>query len=157
MRLKERSKNRKSKPAFSLLYTDRVVKPLVLQKKILKEFYFGHPGISRMKSLMRSYSYWPGMDEDIERVMKTCRGCARKLWAMAPPTRYKPWPQTDIPWSRIHIDNAGPLNGFYFQVVVDSYTKWPEFFKCRRPTATTTIHALRVVFSSWRARKNCKW
>ena len=89
------------------------------------------------------------MDEDIERVVKTCRGCA--LVAKVPPIRYKPWPQTDILWSRIHIDYVGPLNGFYHLVVVDSYTKWPEVLKCPRPTATTTIHTLKELF--WRTRK----
>ena len=76
-RLKERNKNTKSISAFSicddvLLYADRVIMPLVLQKKILKEFHLGHLGISRMKSLIQSYSYWLGMDEDIERIVKTC-------------------------------------------------------------------------------------
>ena len=74
-----------------------------------------------MKSLMRSYTYWPGMDEDIERVEKTCRSCI--LAVKAPPIRYNLWPQTDIPWSRIHIDSAGSLNGFYYLVVVDNYMK----------------------------------
>ncbi len=40
-----------------LLYGDRVAIPAVLTKKILKDFYTGHPGISRMKTLMRSYIY----------------------------------------------------------------------------------------------------
>ena len=31
--------------------------------------------------------------------------------------------------------------------MVNSYTKWPEIFKCWRPTATTTIHALKKLFS----------
>ena len=111
--------------------------PLVLQKEILQEFHFGHPGISLMKRWMRSYTYWPRMDEDIERVVKTSRSCAQAV--KAPPIRYKPWLPSDIPGSRIHIDYAGPVNGFYYLVVVDSYTKWPEIFKCRRPTAATTI------------------
>ena len=149
VRLKERNKNTKSISAFSifddvLLYAERVVIPLVLQKKILTEFHFGDPGISRMKSLMRSYTYWPEMDEDIERVVKTCRGCA--LAVKAPLIEYKPWPLTNVPKSRIHIDYAGCLDGFYL-VVVDSYTKWPDIFKCWRPISTTTIHALKELFS----------
>ena len=47
-----------------LLYEDWVVIPAVLTKKILKDFYTGHPGISRMKALMRSYVYWYGMDKE---------------------------------------------------------------------------------------------
>ena len=81
------------------------------------------------------------MDENIERVVKTCRGW--KLAAKAPLIRYKPWPQMDLLLSRIHIDSAGPLNGFYSLVVVNGYTKWSEIFKCQKPTATTRIHALK--------------
>ena len=51
------------------------------------------------------------MDEDIKCIVKTCRGCA--LAVKAPSIKNKPWLQTDVPWSRIHIDYAGPLNGCY--------------------------------------------
>lgn len=69
-------KYKTSSPAYSicdevLLYAGRVVIPVVLQKRILKEFHQGHPGIGRMKALMRSYVYWPNMDKDIEQVVKT--------------------------------------------------------------------------------------
>ena len=69
--------------------------PFVLQKRILKEFHQGHPGIACMKALMRSYTYWPKMDKDIEQVVKACRGC--QLAAKAPPVKIMPWPKTDVP------------------------------------------------------------
>ena len=94
---------------------------------------------------MRSYTYWPRMDQDIEKIVKTCRACA--LAQKAPPIKFQPWPKTDVPWSRIHIDYAGPLNGFYYLIVVDSYSKWPEVFKCKRPTATTTKSFLTELFA----------
>ena len=43
----------------------------------------GHPGISRMKSLIRSYVYWPKMDNDITDMIEKYKGCA--LAAKAPP------------------------------------------------------------------------
>ena len=48
------------------IYQERVVVPATLQKKILKDFHTGHPGATRMKSLMHSYVYWRNMDKDIE-------------------------------------------------------------------------------------------
>ena len=45
------------------------------------------------------------------------------------------------------MDYAGPLNGNYYLVIVDSYSKWPEVFKYKHPTATNTIRALNEVFS----------
>ena len=40
-----------------LMYRERVVIPATLQKRILKDFHVGHPGATRMKSLMRSYVF----------------------------------------------------------------------------------------------------
>ena len=129
----------------TLMYADRVVILTTLQRSILKEFHSGHPGMSRMKVLMRGYTYWPRMDRDIEKIVRECQGC--QLAAKAPPVQIQPWPKTDTPWTRLHIDYAGHLNGHYFLVVVDSFTKWPEVFKCKHPTSTSTIDALRLLFS----------
>ena len=74
--VKGNEKNKKLKVSpFSicdetLMYAQRVVIPRVLRKKVLKEFHLGHPGISTMKSLMRSYTYWPKMDQDIEDLVR---------------------------------------------------------------------------------------
>ena len=89
-----------SSPAYSicdevLLYAGRVVMAVALQKRILKEFHQGYPGIGRMKALMRSYIYWPNMDKDIEQVVKTCKGC--QLAAKALPVKFIPWPKTYVP------------------------------------------------------------
>ena len=72
-----------------LLYGERVVIPKTLQK----DFHTGHPGKNRMKSLMRSYIYWPKIDLDISNMVDACKGCV--LAAKAPPITYKPWPKTD--------------------------------------------------------------
>ena len=73
-----------------LMYGERVVIPAVLTKKILKDFNTGHPIMNRMKALMRSYVYWPGMDKDIENMMKSCKSCASV--AKVPPIKFNPWP-----------------------------------------------------------------
>ena len=125
----------------TLMYADRVVISTTLQRRILKEFHSAHPGMSRMKAFM----YWPRMDRDIEKIVRECQGC--QLAAKAPPVQIQLWPKTDTPSTRLHIDYAGPLNGHYFLVVVDSFTKWPEVFKCKHPTSTSTIDALRLLFS----------
>ena len=65
-----------------LLHCERVVIPKKLQNRILRDFHTGHPGINGMKSLMRSYVYWPKMDNDISDMIEKCKGCA--LAAKAP-------------------------------------------------------------------------
>ena len=52
------------------------------------------------------------------------KGC--DLAAKAHPIKFSPWPNLDLPWSRIHIDFAGPLERLYYFIVVDSFSVWPE-------------------------------
>ena len=86
------------------LYRDRVVIPATLQRRILKDFHNGHPGITRAKSLMRSYVFWKNLDKDIENMIRSCTSCA--LAVKSPPIKFSPWPKTDLPWTRIHVDFA---------------------------------------------------
>ncbi|CAH8598040.1 unnamed protein product [Schistosoma haematobium] len=51
------------------------------------------------------------------------------------------------PWSRIHVDFAGPFQGTYFLVCVDAYSKWPEIFPMNQITSKQTIMKLRQLFS----------
>ena len=146
--VKGNKKNKKLKVSlFSicdeiLMYAQRVVIPHASRKKVLKEFHVGHPDISRMKSLMRSYTYWPKMDQDIEDLVRHCKGC--QLPAKSLPVRTQLWLKMDIPWSRICMDHARP---YYYLMIVDSYSKWPEIFKYKHSAATNTIRAPNKVFS----------
>ena len=128
-----------------LLYGERVVIPKTLQKRILKDFPADHPGKNRMKNLMQSYMYWPKMNLDISNTVDAYKGYA--LAAKAPPITYKPWPKTDQPWSRIHVDFAGPMEDIYYLIVVDGYTKWPEVLRGKRPTAGVAITFLHELFA----------
>ena len=65
----------------------------------------------------------------------------------APPITYKPWPKTDQPWSRIHVDFAGPMEDIYYLIVVDSYTKWLEVLRCQRAMTGVAITFLYELFA----------
>jgi hypothetical protein len=58
------------------LFRERVIIPTTLRFKVSKLLHQGHPGIQRMKSLARNYAYWPGMDRDIEEMVRVCGPCA---------------------------------------------------------------------------------
>ena len=53
-----------------LLWGSRVIIPPQGRKRVLEELHAAHPGISRMKSLARSYMWWPNMDAEIEAKVK---------------------------------------------------------------------------------------
>ena len=111
-----------------------IMYPTLFTKTILKEFQTGHTAMFRMKSLMRSYIYWPRIDQYIEKITKECRGCQQA--AKTSPIKTQPWPKTDIPWMRVCIDCAGPLNGCNYLIIIDSFSKWQEIYKFRYPTSS---------------------
>ncbi|XP_040169841.1 uncharacterized protein K02A2.6-like [Anopheles arabiensis] len=125
-----------------LLFGERVVVPANLRNRVLKLLHKGHPGVCRMKALARGYVYWPKLDSEIENAVKTCQSCAS---AAKSPEHCTPvdWPKTTGPWQRIHVDYAGPMEGEYYFLVVDSYSKWPEIIPTRQTTAQATVQMLR--------------
>ena len=60
-----------------LLWGNRVVILPTGRQQAMDLFHDGHPGASRMKSLVRSYIWWPDMDRDLEIRVKECEACQR--------------------------------------------------------------------------------
>ncbi|CAH8512294.1 unnamed protein product [Dicrocoelium dendriticum] len=58
-----------------------------------------------------------------------------------------PWHPPAKPWSRVHIDYAGPIDGISYLVMVDAYSKWPEVVAVNPPTASATLACLQRIFS----------
>lgn len=129
-----------------VFYGERIVIPARYRNIILETLHEGHPGAVRMKLLAREKVFWPGIDADIEKAVRKCESCASN--AKAPrKCELKSWPIPKGPWSRIHIDYAGPVNGNYFLVMVDAFSKWPEIFKLSSTTTTRTISCLQETFA----------
>ncbi|BHF64309.1 hypothetical protein SprV_0200731100 [Sparganum proliferum] len=128
-----------------LMFADRVVIPSSLLPTVLRQFHAAHPGTSRMKSIARSFAYWPGIDGDIDDLVRRCFRCqqAAKMPPRQPPI---PWQPPERPWSRVHIDFAGPLNGVSYLILVDAYLNWPAIAPLNPATASATIAFLRRIF-----------
>ncbi|EFO91976.1 hypothetical protein CRE_11440 [Caenorhabditis remanei] len=127
---------------------ERVVIPTVLRQKVLKTLHRAHPGIVRMKMLARSYVYWPGIDKDIEKVVKSCDECASAAKNPVKNLLYS-WPIPKKPFERVHVDFAGPVDGMYYLVFVDSFSKWPEVYATTSTTTAATIKILAKVFGQF--------
>lgn len=105
-----------------LLWRNRGVVPPSLQSTVLVELHSGHPGVSRMKSLARMYVWWPGIDGNIESLIRICQEC-QTCQPVPPAAPLHPWSWPGTPWSRLHLDFAGPFMGHNFLVTVDAYSK----------------------------------
>lgn len=129
-----------------ILWGYRTIIPLKFREQVLLDLHRSHLGIVKTKSLARSYIWWPGLDRQIENMIKSCNSC--QLTQVSPEKgSLIPWSPTTKPWSRIHVDYAGPIHGQYLLIIIDSYSKWVEVFLTKTITSNFTICKLREVFS----------
>ena len=107
--------------AHCLLWGSRVIIPPKLRGKIISELHNAHPGIVTMKAVARAHVWWPGLDSDIESSVCHCYTC--QTHAKTPPQS----PLAMWPWSRLHIDHAGPFQGKLFLILVDAHSNGLKF------------------------------
>lgn len=130
-----------------ILWCNRVVVPPVHRKEILLMLHSEHPGESRMKALARSFVWWPGLDKEVEEMVKACSICqvTRKSAPLAPLHTWA-WPKHS--WQRLHLDFAN-FEGKDFLILVDSFSKWIEVFYMPTTTSRCTIEKLRNCFATF--------
>ena len=130
-----------------ILWGYRVVIPERGRKRALRMLHEAHPGVVRMKRFARGYMWWPGIDGGIEQCVKECVVCqtSRKSPPVAP---LSPWAWPEKPWSRVHIDYAGPFKGKMFLLLIDAYSKWLDVHITDSSTSNTTIELLRKSFAA---------
>ena len=119
--------------------------PQKLQSKLVFELHRDHPG---MKSVVRSYFWWPGLDKEIEEQAQRCEACrAVKICPATAPLHPWLWPARS--WQIVHIDFAGSFMNRIFLIVIDAHSKWPEIIKMNSTTAQRTIVELRKLFGAY--------
>ncbi|KAG7294695.1 hypothetical protein JYU34_022957 [Plutella xylostella] len=129
-----------------LMWGHRVVVPAECRDKVLKEIHDSHMGIVKSKCIARSYVWFPGIDEALEAMCRACAVCAAV--ADAPPAHApRAWPWPDRPWSRLHLDFLGPIEGSTYLVLVDACSKWIEIWKMNSTSARNVIAKLRESFA----------
>lgn len=129
-----------------ILWGSRVIIPKTLQNEILTMLHDTHVGSSRMKSLARSWFWWPHLDADIEKFVKLCGTCAKHSKQPAKAMLHN-WDWPTEPWKRIHIDYAGPFLNKMFLIVIDAHSKWLEVKIMNTITTADTIIELKDIFS----------
>uniref|UniRef100_A0A1Y1NHT7 RNA-directed DNA polymerase n=1 Tax=Photinus pyralis TaxID=7054 RepID=A0A1Y1NHT7_PHOPY len=130
-----------------LLWGNRVVVPAAARAQVLHMLHETHPGIVRMKMLARSHVWWPNMDVEIEHAVKICNICQENQRA-PPKAAIHPWEWATEPWSRLHIDFAGPFQGHQLLIVVDAYSKWLEVELVPTTSSSAAIQVLRSLFAT---------
>ena len=130
-----------------VLWGNRVIIPKCLRAQMLQILHEEHIGIVRMKAFARGYVWWPKLDTDIEKISKNCETCLAYQKSPAQAPLYQ-WEYPEKPWSRIHIDFAGPFLGHMYLIVVDAHSKWIDSCIMNKITADATILQLRKIFAT---------
>ena len=131
-----------------ILWGTRVVIPKPGREAILQELHEGHPGITRMKSLARMYVWWPGINSKIEKSVRQGSQC-QEVQSSPPPAPLNPWKWPTRPWTRLHLDFAGPFQGKYILVVIDAHSKWIEAMCTPSTSSICVIEGLRTLFAKF--------
>lgn len=130
-----------------LLRGTRIVIPEILRKRTLDLAHEGHPGMSIMKQRMRAKVWWPKLDIQVERYVRSCRGC---MLVAAPPVP-EPMKRRELPsgpWQHVAIDFLGPLpSGHYLFVVVDYFSRYIEVEIMTKTDTSETIKRLNLIFA----------
>ena len=129
-----------------ILWGSRVVVPPQGREAVLRELHEGHPGMTRMKALSWMYVWWPGINFDIEKSVRLCNQC-QEVQSTPPVAPLSPWSWPSRPWTRLHLDFAGPLEGRYTFVLIDAHSKWVEASCTSSTSSAAVIGVLQGLFA----------
>ena len=121
----------------------RLLIPASMRREVLQKLHESHQGSVRTKQRARLVVYWPGIDNDIDNVILTCKQCQDLLPANPKePIIMKPTPER--PFQEIAGDFCYH-GGKNYLILVDCYSDWPDI-SMGQITATGLISALRQSF-----------
>ncbi|XP_033641983.1 uncharacterized protein K02A2.6-like [Asterias rubens] len=142
-------RNELSSIGYLVLRGTRLVIPKTLRTKCVELAHRGHLGIVGTKQRLRSKVWWPNMDKDVLRLVRSCHGC-QLVSAMPNPEPLHPTQMPTGPWQDLAIDLLGPLpSKHYVFVVVDYYSRFYEVEIMKDTTTAKIVNALENMFSRY--------
>ena len=130
-----------------ILRGNLIVIPHKLQKHILALAHVGHQGIVKTKALVRSKVWFSGITNQIEKMIHNCVECqvnkGKQNLEPLQPSSFPPGP-----WTVLSSDFFGPmLDGSYWLVIIDDYSKYPVVKKVASTSAESNICLFEELFA----------
>ena len=130
-----------------------MVVPAGLRGRVLGLAHEAHQGIVKTKQRIRELYWWPGIDREVELMVKTCQTCSAADKTASPrraPMQPVPFPIE--PWVKLGLDLIGPMAGGkpgqrFAIVCIDYHSKWIEVGFCAHPTTEVVISFLEKLSS----------
>ena len=130
-----------------ILKDNRIVLPKVYHGIAVKLAHQGHQGLVKSKSLLRSKSFFIGMDKMVEHEISNCIAC-QAITKQKPPAPLQPSTLPEKVWETVNIDYLGPFpNGKYVFALMDQRSKYPVAVITRNTSANNLIYIFDSVFA----------
>ena len=107
--------------ASIILRGSRIIMPEKLRERAVNIAHEGHQGIVKTKQLIREKIWFPGLDDEVKKVISDCLACQ----ANVPDQRPDPLQMSPLPPDPWHTDFCGPFpTGEYLLVTIDAYSRF---------------------------------
>ena len=123
----------------------RIVIPKLMRRMILNIIHEGHLGIEMSKRRAREAVFWPGMNSDIEQIVRNCKACQkhRNLNKKEPMI---PHERPASPFLKLGADFF-EIDGETYLLIVDYTSGYIDEKKVRSPNAKETIQFCKETFA----------
>ena len=121
-----------------IVYGCRLVVPTAIHRQILQELHASHQGTLRTKMRAKLIVFWPGINNDIDNVVLSCKQCQDNL----PSHPKEPLITKQRPprlFQEIAVDFCS-YAGHDFLIVVDCHTDWPDIIHMGHDTTATKLN-----------------
>ncbi|XP_068249716.1 uncharacterized protein [Palaemon carinicauda] len=137
----------------------QIVLPLSVRNSVMEiahDAYGGHLGIHKTYCKILNSFYWPNMKKDVAEFVRTCHVCqiSGKPNQVIPKAPLQPILVPDEPFSKIIIDNVGPLpktkkGNQYLLTLICPTTRYPIAIPLRNISAKNIANSLLKVFTNF--------
>ena len=124
---------------------ERIVIPKALRAECLRSIHCSHLGIEKTKQRAREVIFWPGLNQDIELLIRSCETCG-KVANSNPKQPLLSTPPPQFPWQIVGFDLCSSAGRDYL-VTCDFYSRYIEIDYLSSTTSAAVITKLKAHFS----------
>ena len=129
-----------------ITFRERIFIPVSHREEILSRIHAGHLPEQKCSARARDAVWWPNINKDIVETARKCATCLQHTTNRPEPLLPSAIP--NHPWDVIGAD-IGTHDGTDYLVIIDSYSKFPIFFKMTTLTTQAVINKLRPLFEMY--------
>ena len=117
----------------------------------MTQLHMSHQGIKRTQGLARESVYWPGINTQIEKLVRACEACqSHQPQQSSEDTLHHHIPPQ--PWWKLGSDIC-QIKGRTFLIIIDHYSKYPLVIELRATTSAAIATHFRSVCSMFGSPK----